>query len=87
MEKSNIIWRVNKTDPTTKSAGFRNIYWKEFRCHKGNTKVLKQTKNIHKKHTNCQAKMTVTIRNVPFRCRYFRTYLEVIILIFDNFTL
>ncbi|XP_065218152.1 uncharacterized protein LOC135844010 [Planococcus citri] len=74
-KESRVVWRVNKTCPRRNAAGLKNIYWKEFRCQSSNLKVSKNAKKLHKKHTGCEAYMTITIKKVANRCRSRDTHM------------
>ncbi|XP_065218759.1 uncharacterized protein LOC135844466 [Planococcus citri] len=64
-----ITWRVLRTSPKDMSAGTRNIFYTQYRCQSSNMRVRSDTKKPHSKHTNCQARMQITVKRIGHRCR------------------
>jgi len=65
--ESHFTWRVTKTAKDM-SAGRKNVFWKMYHCQSSNLKIAKETETPSKKHTNCSAKMTITIKKISKRC-------------------
>ena len=69
-EETHITWRVLRTDPIHKSSGIKQVFYVEYRCQSSNFRILHGAQNPSRKHTDCKAHLTISIKRVGHRCRY-----------------